>query len=50
MSILDNVRMGNKNATRQEVMEALKNAQCDDIIEKLPALSRSVLLSAQFPC
>ena len=36
MSILDNVRMGNKNATRQEVMEALKNAQCDDIIEKLP--------------
>ena len=27
---------GPTNATRQEVMEALKNAQCDDIIEKLP--------------
>lgn len=36
MSILDNVRMGNKNATREEVIEALHNAQCDDIIEKLP--------------
>lgn len=36
MSILDNVRMGKKDATRQEAMEALKNAQCDDIIEKLP--------------
>ena len=36
MSILDNVRMGKKDATRQEIMEALKNAQCDDIIEKLP--------------
>lgn len=36
MSILDNVRMGKKDATREEVMEALKNAQCEDIIEKLP--------------
>lgn len=36
MSILENVRMGNKNATRQQVLEALKNAQCEDIIEKLP--------------
>ena len=36
MSIMDNVRMGKKDATRQEVMEALKNAQCGDIIEKLP--------------
>lgn len=36
MSIFDNVRMGNKNATREEVIEALHNAQCDDIIEKLP--------------
>ena len=36
MSIFDNVRMGKKDATRQEVLEALKNAQCDDIIEKLP--------------
>lgn len=36
MSIFDNVRMGNKNATREEVIEALHNAQCDDITEKLP--------------
>lgn len=36
MSILDNVRMGRRDATHEEVMEALKNAQCMDIIEKLP--------------
>ncbi len=35
-SILDNVRMGRPDATREEILEALKNAQCDDIIEKLP--------------
>lgn len=35
-SILDNVRMGKPDASREEVMEALKNAQCMDIIEKLP--------------
>ncbi len=36
MSIYDNVRMGKKDATRQEVLDVLKNAQCEDIIEKLP--------------
>ena len=36
MSIYDNVRMGKKDATREEVMEALKNAQCEDIIAKMP--------------
>lgn len=36
MSIYDNVRMGKKDATREEVMQALKNAQCEDIIEKMP--------------
>lgn len=36
MSIYDNVCMGKKDASREEVMEALKNAQCEDIIEKLP--------------
>ena len=35
-SILENVRMGKPYATRQEVMRALENAQCTDIIEKLP--------------
>lgn len=36
MSILENVRMGIEDATDEEVVEALKNAQCLDIIEKLP--------------
>lgn len=36
MSILENVRMGRPDATDEEVVEALKNAQCLDIIEKLP--------------
>lgn len=36
MSIYDNVRMGRKDATREEIEEALQNAQCEDIIEKLP--------------
>lgn len=35
-SVLDNVRMGKPDATREEVMAALENAQCQDIIEKLP--------------
>ena len=36
MSILDNVRMGRKNASREEVLQALKDAQCEDILAKLP--------------
>lgn len=35
-TILDNVRLGNPDATKEEVMAALKEAQCMDIIEKLP--------------
>ena len=35
-SILENVRMGKPDATREEVLAALHNAQCDDILEKLP--------------
>lgn len=35
-SILENVCMGKKDATREEVMQALKEAQCEDIIAKLP--------------
>ena len=35
-SIFENVRLGKPKATREEVMAALKNAQCDDILEKLP--------------
>ncbi len=35
-SILDNVKMGKPDASREEVMAALKTAQCMDIIEKFP--------------
>lgn len=35
-SILENVKMGRTDATDEEVLRALKNAQCSDIIEKLP--------------
>ncbi len=35
-SIFENIRMGKKEASREEVMEALKNAQCQDIIDKMP--------------
>ena len=36
MSILDNVAMGRKDASREEVLQALKDAQCQDILDKLP--------------
>lgn len=35
-TILDNVRLGKPDATREEVMNAIVNAQCKDIIDKLP--------------
>lgn len=35
-SILDNVRLGKKDATEEEVLAALKTAQCMDILEKFP--------------
>ena len=35
-SILENVRLGKPQASREEVMEALHKAQCDDILNKLP--------------
>ncbi|MBR2684239.1 MAG: ABC transporter ATP-binding protein [Atopobiaceae bacterium] len=35
-SILENVRAARPDATREQVLEALHDAQCDDIIEKLP--------------
>ena len=35
-SILENVRMGRPSATREEVLTALHNAQCDDIFAKFP--------------
>ena len=35
-SILENVRASRPDATRNQVLEALQAAQCDDILEKLP--------------
>ncbi len=35
-SVLENVRMGDPSATRSEVIHALEEAQCMDIVEKLP--------------
>ena len=35
-SIYENVRMAKPDATKEEIMEALHLAQCDDIIAKLP--------------
>lgn len=42
-SILENVRMGKPTATRKEIMAALHNAQCDDILEKLPQGADTVI-------
>ena len=42
-SILENVRMAKPDASEEEVLEALKKAQCMDIIEKLPDGINTVL-------
>ena len=42
-SILDNVKLGRPEATEEEVLAALKAAQCTDIIEKLPDGIHTVL-------
>lgn len=42
-SILENVRMGKPDAIREEIMAALHNAQCDDILEKLPQGADTVI-------
>ncbi len=36
MSILDNIRMGRPDASREEVIAAAKAAQCDEFVQKLP--------------
>ncbi|HWQ80148.1 MAG TPA: ABC transporter ATP-binding protein [Anaerovoracaceae bacterium] len=35
-SIIDNIRIGNKDASREDVISAAKAAQCHEFIEKLP--------------
>ena len=36
MSILENIRMSRPEANDEEVIQALKDAQCQDIIDKFP--------------
>ena len=42
-SIYENVRMGRPSASREEVMEALHNAQCDEILAKFPQGTDTVI-------
>ena len=35
-SILENIRLGRKDATDEEVLEAARLAHCDEFAEKLP--------------
>ena len=35
-SVADNIKIGNKDASREEVMAAAKAAQCHEFVEKLP--------------
>lgn len=43
MSIMDNVRMGRPDASDEEVMQALRDAQCVDIIEKFPDGAKTMI-------
>ena len=42
-SVLENVRMGRPEAAREEVLAALRSAQCDDILKKLPRGADTVI-------
>ncbi|HCM20617.1 MAG TPA: ABC transporter ATP-binding protein, partial [Porphyromonadaceae bacterium] len=35
-SVMDNIRIGKKEASDEEVLKAAHAAQCDDFVEKLP--------------
>ncbi len=43
MSVFDNIRIGNPHAGRDEVMEAVRLAKCDDFINKMPEGIDSIL-------
>lgn len=42
-SIYENVRLGKPDATREEVMEALHMAQCDEILNKFEARENTII-------
>ena len=43
MSLLENIRLGRRGATDEEVLEAAKAAQCDEFIRKLPQGYQTVI-------
>ena len=43
LSIMENIRMGNKDATDEEVIRAAKAAQCHGFIDKLPNKYHTVI-------
>lgn len=42
-SIYENVRIGDPGASQEEVMEALRLARCEDILDKLPERERTLI-------
>lgn len=42
-SIFENVRMGNKDASYDQVINALKLARCEDILEKFPEREKTMI-------
>ncbi len=42
-TVYNNIRIGNLNATREQVMEAVEAACCDEFIERLPNGYQTVL-------
>lgn len=43
VSIMDNIRIGRRNATDEEVMHAARLAQCDDFVCKMPQSYQTVI-------
>ena len=42
-SIYENVKIGNLNASKEEVMKALSLARCDDILDKFPERENTII-------
>lgn len=43
MSIFDNVKLGNPDANDEQVMKALKQASCQDILDKFPERGNTII-------
>lgn len=42
-SIMDNIRIGKRNATDEEVMQAAKLAQCDEFVNRMPSSYQTII-------